>query len=90
LTLFVERIGASFYNTPLRTSRFRNDIVVSTAASAALSPLLWLTATVIGLSLRVNQEFRVAEKDNLACFDLRPALDHVQLCLVLWWTSNLD
>jgi hypothetical protein len=46
----VEGIGDSFYETPFRTGRFRDALVMGTAAIAAISPLLWLAAALIGFS----------------------------------------
>jgi len=44
----VEGIGDSFYNTPFRTGRFRDAIVMGTATLAAISPLLWAAAALVG------------------------------------------
>ena len=46
----VEGIGDSFYNTPFRTGRFRDAIVMGTATLAAISPLLWAAAALVGFS----------------------------------------
>jgi len=50
LVLIVEGIGDSLYNSPLRTGRFRDVIVMGTAAVAAISPLFWIAAALIGFS----------------------------------------
>ena len=50
LALIVEGIGAAYYETPLRTGRLRNAIVMGTATVAAISPLLWTVAALLGFS----------------------------------------
>ncbi|MGA7399415.1 MAG: hypothetical protein WCC99_23380 [Candidatus Sulfotelmatobacter sp.] len=50
LVLIAEVIGDSFYNTPLRTGRFRNVIVMGTATVAAISPAFWAAAALFGIS----------------------------------------